>query len=514
MTSRSGPLTDADSSAKLADALRLRVGGEVRFDRLTRALYATDASIYEIVPRGAVFPRDVSDVTAVVETCRQFGTSVVARGAGTGLTGGAVGSGVQLDLSRFMRRITAVDPETRTVDVQPGVVLDELNQQVAAHGLQFAPDVATSSRATIGGMIANNSCGGHSIVYGRTVDHVLGLTVVLSGGEVVSFGDAPKLDAGAADDQEQSASRLETGLRQIRDEYHSEILERFPNILRSNGGYGLDRLGAPGERADVIKILCGSEGTLAIVVGAKLKLTPLPKAKGLVVLHFSDLFAALEVTPDILRFQPAAVELIDRMIIDAGRSGLALRDRLGFLRGDPEALLIVEFFGDGPDDVRSKLDRFAKNSEVRRQADDVVTVLDPDEQASIWELRTSGLGLLMSKPGDRQPYGFVEDTAVEVSRLQEYITRFKTILDREDVGAGYYAHASVGCLHIRPVLNLKSKDDVERMHRIADAVSSLAVEFGGTMTGEHGDGMVRSCWLEKQYGPRIIEAFRRVKTLF
>ena len=513
MKGPTGPPTGG-SSTEMADALRLRVGGEVRFDRLTRAIYATDASIYEIVPRGVVFPRDVSDVTAVVETCRQFGTSIIARGAGTGLTGGAVGFGVQLDLSRFMSRVTAVDPQQKTADVQAGVVLDELNREVAAHGLHFAPDVATSSRATIGGMIANNSCGAHSIVYGRTVDHVRGLVVVLADGAVLSIGDAPQIDALASAGQTENTARLVSALGQIRDEFHEEIRLRFPRILRSSGGYGLDRLGAPGEPVELIKLLCGSEGTLAIVVAAKLNLTPLPGAKGLTVLHFADLLAALEVVPEILQFQPAAVELIDRMIVDAGRSGAALRDRLGFLRGDPEALLVVEFFGDDKDEVYSKLDRFAKNAEIRRRTDAVVTVLDPFEQASVWELRNRGLGLLMSKAGDSQPYGFVEDTAVDPSRLKEYITRFKMILDREDVEAGYYAHASVGCLHIRPILNLKRADDVTRMHRIADAVSGLAVEFGGTMTAEHGDGIVRSCWLEKQYGPRIIEAFRRVKKLF
>ncbi|MCH8149183.1 MAG: FAD-binding protein, partial [Planctomycetes bacterium] len=514
MKSSTGPPNGADSSEELADALRLRVGGEVRFDRLSRAIYATDASIYEIVPRGVVFPRDVSDVTAVVETCRQFGTSIIARGAGTGLTGGAVGFGVQLDLSRFMSRVTAVDPKQKTVDVQAGVVLDDLNRSVAMHGLHFAPDVATSSRATIGGMIANNSCGAHSIVYGRTVDHVLGLVVVLADGAVVSLGDAPPIDPCASTVRTEDTARLETVLGQIRDEYYEEIQSRFPRILRSNGGYGLDRLGTPGERVEVIKLLCGSEGTLAVVVGAKLKLTPLPRAKGLAVLHFADLLTAVAVTPGIIQFQPSAIELIDRMIIDAGRSGAALRDRLGFLQGDPDALLVVEFFGDDKDEVSSKLERFVQNAEVRRRTDAIVTVLDPHEQDSVWELRTRGLGLLMSKPGDKQPYGFVEDTAVDPSRLEEYISRFKTILDREDVDAGFYAHASVGCLHVRPVLNLKRADDVTRMHRIAEAVSSLAVEFGGTMTAEHGDGIVRSCWLEKQYGPRIIEAFRRVKGLF
>jgi len=504
----------ASESHPLADVLSSRVRGDVRFDRLARALYATDASIYEIVPLGVVCPRDVEDISATVEACRDAGTPIIARGAGTGLTGGAVGTGIQVDLSRYMKRVLSVNLKDRTVDVEPGVVLDELNRQLASHGVHFAPDVATSSRATIGGMIANNSCGAHSIRYGRTVDHVLGLNVVLPDGSLTSLGDAPDLDGRSSQCDASVARGIEESLGRIRDEYHEEIQARFPKILRSNGGYGLDRLGPPGKPAEVIKVLCGSEGTLGIVVGARLKLTPVPMAKGLAVLHFADLLAALAVVPSILLHEPSAVELIDRMIIDAGRTGAGLTDRCHFLQGNPEALLVVEFFGDDENHIRTCLDRLLGDETTRRDAYSVVEVIDPTDQASVWDLRRSGLGLLMSRPGDKQPYGFVEDTAVDPVRLHDYIGRFRDIVCREQVEAGYYAHASVGCLHIRPVLNLKDASDVQRMRRIADDVADLAVAFGGTITGEHGDGILRSCWLEKLYGTKIIEAFGRVKDLF
>ncbi len=498
------PVQRGDEPA-IARRLRDVVKGEVRFDRLSRTLYSTDASIYEIIPLGVVLPQNVSDVVAVVNECRAAGVSIVARGAGTGLAGGAVGPGVQLDLSRYLNRIGPADLEARMIEVEAGVVLDELNAHVAPHRLQFAPDVATSSRATIGGMIANNSCGAHSIVYGRTVDHVVELTVVLADGRVVSL---------PAREDDDGARLLEATLGRIRDEYFEEIGWRFPKVMRSNGGYGLDRLGPPGTPVDVVKILCGSEGTLGIVVGAKLRLVPIPQYTGLVVLHFRSLLDALTATPAILRHKPAAVELVDKLIVDAGRMNAALAQRFGFLEGDPEALMVVEFFGDSDTAVASQVEKLLGDNEVTRATYAALRVLEPARQAEVWKLRTSGLGLLMSKPGDAQPYSFVEDSAVDPSRLRDYIERFAAILHREGVHAGYYAHASVGCIHVKPVLNLKEGADVERMRRIADAVSDLALEFGGAMTGEHGDGIVRSCWIEKMYGPRITAAFKEVKRLF
>lgn len=491
-------------------ALRGSVRGAVRFDRLARTIYSTDASIYEITPRGVVCPTCVEDVVEAVRVCRAHGVAVVARGGGTGLTGGAVGSGVLLDLSRHMNRIGPIDAAARTVEVEPGVVLDELNARLAPHGLTFAPDVATSSRATIGGMIANNSCGARSVRYGRTVDHVASVRMVLADGSPVTFVDAA--EEGALDNPR--AADIERGLGAVRDAYNDEIARRFPKVLRSNGGYGLDRLGSPGRAARAVKIICGSEGTLGVVVGATLRLVPIPRAIGMAVLHFDDLFDALRVVPEVLAHAPSTIELIDKLILDAGRARAGWDVDAPVVAGDPQALLVVEFEGDHGDEVRAKLEALAGDAAVSGSARVIEQVLDERKQAAVWNLRKSGLGLLMSKPGDEQPYSFVEDTAVDPARLAEYIERFARILEREGVLAGYYAHASVGCIHVKPVLNLKSSDDVERMRRIAEAVCDLAVAFGGTMTGEHGDGLVRSCWLERLYGPKIIEAFGAVKRVF
>ncbi len=513
------PEDQSSATTALGERLRARLRGEVRFDRLARTIYATDASIYEIVPIGVAMPRDVDDVVTAVNECRRARVSIIARGAGTGLTGGAVGPGLQLDLSKHMNRIGRVDSNAGTVEVEPGVVLDELNAQLAQHGLWFAPDVATSSRATIGGMIANNSCGAHSLIYGRTVDHVIELTVVLAGGEVVTFGrnrgseSGESREAGEAGDERQRASAIERELARIRDGCHEEIERRFPKVARNNGGYGLDRLGSPATPADAVKILCGSEGTLGVVVRAELALTPVPRHRGLVLLHFRSHLDALAATPAALAHRPAAVELVDRMIIEASRARSAPGSRSVLLTGDPAAVLAVEFFGDSDDNVSSQVDCLLADGEATARTYATSTVPDT-RRAEFWDLRASGLGLLMSKPGDEQPYAFVEDSVVDPARLREYIERVGEILDAEGVHAGYYAHASVGCIHVKPVLNLKDGAGVEKMGRIAEAVADLAIEFGGAVTGEHGDGIVRSCWLEKMYGPRILAAFKEVKDLF
>ncbi len=504
-------LSSPPSQPEIATDLQREISGDVRFDHLSRTIYATDASIYEIIPLGVVIPKNVDDVVATIKQCRHHGIAVIPRGAGTGLAGGALGSGVQLDLSRYMNRIIDIDPQAKTVTVEPGVVLDELNAALAPHGFHFAPDVATSSRATIGGMIANNSCGAHSVVFGRTVDHVVSLTVALPSGNVATFDSASEGPSGSAD---QEVDSINLALGTLRDAHYEEIQQRFPKILRSNGGYGLDRLGAPGTPIDATKIICGSEGTLGVVVKAKLRLTPLPKHRAILLLHFDDILEALETTPTILKQDPAAIELIDELIITAGRRNAAINQSCDFISGNPKALLAIELYDDDANSLTTRMNNLANDTSIIAKTYHAEELLQRDQQQSLWQLRKAGLGLLMSQPGDHQPIAFVEDSAVAPTRLRDYIESFKKLLTDEGVSAGYYAHASVGCIHVRPVLNLKNSDDVAKMKRIAEGVADLALRFGGTVTGEHGDGIARSCWLEKLYGPVIIEAFRKVKTLF
>lgn len=494
------------SAQKALDLIASTISGEVRSDRLTQAIYATDASIYEMTPDGVVLPNSVDDVCAAVRICNEHRVPITPRGAGTGLAGGAVNRGVQLDLSRYMNKVIGIDLEQRTARVQPGVVLDELNAAVAEHGLHFAPDVATSSRATIGGMIANNSCGAHSVMFERTVNHVLSVDVVLSDGSRCTWGSGDRTVSPLGEACEQV-------LRDVAIEHAAQIAARYPKVMRKNGGYALDRLTPDSINPETV--ICGSEGTLAIVTAATLKLTPLPKFKGLVVAHFTELLESLAATPVILTHKPAAVELIDNMIVTAARGNPALARKREFIVGDPASLLIIELYDDDQSQLNKRLQDLANELSAKSLGYAHPIIVDSERQAHVWDIRKSGLGLLMSKPGDRQPYAFVEDTAVSPDRLRDYIERFYGILNEEGVTeAGCYAHASVGCLHIRPVLNLQDGDDVRRMRRVADRISTLALEFGGTMTGEHGDGLLRSEWLEKMYGPVIIDAFRKIKDVF
>lgn len=490
--------------------------GEMRADRLYRALYATDASIYQIVPDGVLLPRTVEDVQVAVRACARHRVPITPRGAGTGLTGGAVNRGLQLDCSRFLNKVLSIDPNGCLAVVQPGVVLDELNSVVKKHGLQFAPDVAPSSRATIGGMIANNSCGAHSVIYGRTVDHVVALQVVLADGSIAWWGEPSVVaEYGSARRDSDLAAQCEAALRDVAVEYAPEISARFPKILRSNGGYALDRLGMDSGRVNVETVVCGSEGTLCIVVGAVLKLVPLPKFKGLVVAHYHDLLDALSATPVALEHSPAAVELLDNLIIKAARASAGLSREIELIEGDPHGVLVIELFDETPDRVMSRLQRVADDLSRRTASYSCKILADDARQTDVWNVRKAGLGLLMSRPGERHPYDFVDDTAVDPARLRDYIARFMQVLREEGVeDSSYYAHASVGCLHVKPVLNLRRLDDVRRMHRVADRISSLALEFNGSNTGEHGDGLVRSEWIAKMFGPRLVEAFRRVKAAF
>ncbi len=501
----------SDFSAQVT-ALQDRIGqairGSARFDRLARTLYSVDASVYEIAPFGVVWPRDADDVVATVNLCREHGVPVIPRGGGTGLAGSAIGRGVVIDCSRYMRQADPPDLDAQTIRVEPGVVLSELNAALSAYGLQFAPDVATANRATIGGMIANNSCGAHSVLYGRTVDHVESMRVVLADG---SLAEWPANGASVS----ARAAHIEKELRRIAADYREEIAARFPKVLRRNGGYALDLLASSDGSVDPGKVVCGSEGTLCFVTEAVLKLTSLPKNKALVVAHFSHVLDALGAAPVMLEHKPAAVELLDRMITEAAEADPVSRHASTVVDMKASAMLLVEFFGDTAQEAADRAETLRDDLKRRDVGSDVRAITEPERQRVVWRMRERGLGLLMSRPGDAQPHAFVEDSAVDPRHLRDYIERFGAILEEEEVySTGYYAHASVGVIHVRPVLNLKKAEDVAKMARIADRVSSLALEYGGAMTGEHGDGIVRSGWHEKMYGAELVRAFHEVKQAF
>ncbi|MDR7483658.1 MAG: FAD-linked oxidase C-terminal domain-containing protein [Armatimonadota bacterium] len=497
---------------RLTRHLAAAVRGEVRFDQISCTLYSTDASIYQILPLGVVIPRDAEDVAATLRLCAEEGVPVLPRGAGTSLAGQAIGRAVVIDCSKYMDRIVAVDPGMGLARVQPGVVQDHLNAALAPHRLRLGPDTATSNRATLGGMIGNNSAGARSIVYGKMVDHVVGLRVLLWDGTELTTGP---LDDAALAAKRQEPSREGDLYRTVLDvvETHGdEIARRYPPLLRRVAGYNLPELRQ--RPFNLSQLLVGAEGTLGIVTEATVRIVPRPQHAVVGVVHFHDLFEALEATPVILPHGPSAVELIDRQVLEMTRAQLEYARRMTFVQGDPAALLVVEFSGDHPGEVRARLDATERALRQAGAGYAVVRAEDLPAQDNIWQIRKAGQGLLQGVKGDAKPIAFVEDTAVPPERLAPYIRRLQEILLRHGVRAAVYAHASVGCLHVRPYINLKDAAQIAAMRAIAEEVGELVIEFGGAFSGEHGDGLVRSWFLERYYGPIIYGAFRRLKQAF
>ena len=505
--------------SQLAEELKRAVAGEVRFDRYARQMYSTDASIYKMTPLGVVMPRDADDVSATIETCAQAGVSVLPRGGGTGLSGQTVNRGVVVDFSKYMHDVIEINGQEGWVHTQPGITIDELNRQVTHTGKYFTPDPSTSSRANIGGAMGNNSCGSHSIIYGKTVDQVQQMSVVLSDGSRATFEALSASELEGKIGLSSLEGQIYRGIPSVADRAADEMDRRFPKILRRVGGYNIDRVYSPppageGPIIDLTQVMVGSEGTLAAVTDARLKLWDIPKAKGLAVLHFRTLRDSMEATVATIEHDVSAVEHIGEIIINQARQSLGFSRSLGFLQGEPSDILVVEMTGATGSEVCSKLESF-RDAIQRDTATFAVTLLsNPAEQRQVWAMREAGLGLMMNVEGDTKPLPFVEDTAVAPERLPEYVERFDEIVRRHGTEAGYYGHASVGCLHIRPLVNLKKTAGIDLMYAIADEISDLVLEFGGSLSGEHGDGIVRGAWAEKMFGTELVEHFREVKELF
>jgi FAD/FMN-containing dehydrogenase/Fe-S oxidoreductase len=480
---------------ELVRALERELRGGVRADAYTRHLYASDASMYARDPLLVAFPRDADDLATAIAIAGRYDAPVVTRGAGTSLAGQTIGAGaVVLDTSRHMHAISEIDAGARRVRVGPGVVQEDLNRAAHRHGLGFGPDTSTSNRATIGGMIGNNSSGSHSIVYGTTIDHVHELDVVLADGSRARLGR----DAGP--------DHIRDGLRQILDDHAEAIATGYPKHWRQAGGYRLDHLA---RDFNLAKIVTGSEGTLAAIAEATVGLVPLPKAKQFAVGHFDSLAGAIAATDAALELGAAAIELIDRTILELSRSKLEYRRLSEVIEGDPEALLFVTFFGE---DAGEKLDRLEAAWTTPYH---VLRAETPAEQDALTKVRKAGLGLLMAaSTGARRPLAFVEDTAVAPARLNEYVARFKEVLDRHDLRAGFYGHCSVGCLHIRPFVDLTEPGGIDTMRAVAEEILDLVVEFDGVNSSEHGDGRARSEFNRRIFGDDLYEAFRRTKALF
>ncbi|OLL73005.1 Glycolate dehydrogenase, subunit GlcD [Pseudonocardia sp. Ae168_Ps1] len=511
------PARPAPASTGLEDALRARVTGEVAFDDYSRHLFSRDASMYSIMPLGVVFPRTHDDVAAAVRIAGEFGVPVVPRGAGTSLAGQTVGPGLVLDMSRHLNRIVEIDPEARTAVVEVGVVQDQLNARAAEHGLMFGPDTSTSNRATIGGMLGNNSAGSGSLTFGMTIDHIRALDVVLSDGSTARLepvDEAERLRRAAADTLE---GRIYRELPELVTAHEKAIAEGMPLFWRRACGYRLDRLAGYGEANpfDLAKFVVGAEGTLVLATRAVVDLVPKPKRTVYAVGHFDTTHGAISATLDALSCAPHQVEMMDKTILDLSRKKIEYADLGNHLVGDPAALLFVSFSGDEVDELSAKVDAVAALWAEHGHGYHTLKLVTPAEQAALLKVRKSSLGLLMAAGGGtKRPLAFIEDTAVAPEHLAEYTERFAAILDAHGLEAGFYGHCSVGCLHIRPFVDLTDPEQVETMRVVAEKVKDLVAEYGGVNSSEHGDGLARSEFNREIFGDELYEAMQRVKRIF
>ncbi|MFD5244952.1 FAD-binding and (Fe-S)-binding domain-containing protein [Amycolatopsis sp. NPDC058340] len=501
----------------LEEALRTRLKGDVAFDDYTRHLFSRDASMYSIMPRGVVFPVDHEDVAAAVATAAEFGIPVVPRGAGTSLAGQTVGPGLVLDLSRQLNRIIALDPVARTAVVEPGVVQDQLNKAAAAHGLMFGPDTSTSNRATIGGMVGNNSAGSGSLTFGMTIDHVRALDVVLADGSTARLEPVSETERSRRAEADTLEGRIYRDLPALVTAHEEAIAKGMPVFWRRACGYRLDRLAGYGDGKpfDLAKFVVGAEGTLVLATRIEVDLVPKPEKTVYAVGHFATTHGAISATLDALSCEPHQVEMMDKTILDLSRRKIEYADLGDHLVGDPEALLFVSFSGDDETRLAGKLDEVAALWQRNGHGYHTLKLVTAAEQAALLKVRKSSLGLLMAAgEGTKRPLAFIEDTAVAPEHLAEYTARFKEILDEHRLEAGFYGHCSVGCLHIRPFVDLTDPAQVDTMRAVAEKIKDLVAEFGGVNSSEHGDGLARSEFNREIFGDELYEAMRQVKKLF
>ena len=532
-------VSDDVERPELVDDLEPLVDGDVRFDTYTRQLYATDASAYEVTPIGVVFPKHTEDVASVVTYCAEHEIPVLPRGGGTSLAGQAVNEAVVLDFVRYMDGIVDARPDDREATVQAGAVLEELNERLAPHDLKFAPDPAAGNRSAVGGAIGNNSTGAHSLKYGKTDAYVEECEVVLADGTTVTLGEVDVIDLRerADADADDLLPRIFAAVLDVIDDHREAVQTRFPDLKRNVSGYNFDRLVDEARHGTVnlARLLAGSEGTLAVVTEATVSLEPVPETKSVTLLTYENVVDAVSDVAHVLDHDPAAVELIDDTLIDLASDTAEFEDVVALLPDETRAALLVEFYATDDADGREKTanlvaDRIEGGQDGdtaeqtggaveqvgggERYAFDALEAHDDEARATYWKLRKSGLPILLSRTSDAKHISFIEDAAVPPEHLPEFVTRFQEILDDNDTFASFYAHAGPGVLHVRPLIDTKSQTDLDAMADIADRVTDMVVEFGGSVSGEHGDGRARTQWNRKLYGDDLWQAFRDLKTAF
>jgi FAD/FMN-containing dehydrogenase/Fe-S oxidoreductase len=495
----------------VAARLRKEIEGEVLFDPFSRGRYSTDASIYQITPIGVVVPRTQHDALCALQIAAEHGVPILPRGAGTSQCGQTVGAALVIDHGKYLNALLGIDANARTASVEPGMVLDHLNRALKPHGLFFPVDPSTANVATLGGMAGNNSCGTRSLRYGNMVHNVRAIDAVLASGESMHFGEVPA-DLDALKGPPRYVELVRT-LRALHEREAAEIGARYPKLLRRVAGYNIDSIASAGH--NMARLLVGSEGTLALFQQLHLDLQPLVRHKVLGICHFARFYDAMDSTRHIVALNPAAVEVVDRTMIGLSRDIPAFRPMIErFISGDPDAILLVEFDGDDRGELLAKLRELGELMADLGFPGSVVEVTDDAERNSVWEVRKAGLNIMMSMKGDGKPVSFIEDCAVGLDDLAEYTDRLTRVFEKHGTRGTWYAHASVGCLHVRPVLNMKTAEGAKKMRAIAEEACALVREYKGAYSGEHGDGLVRSEWILPMFGPRIVRAFEEIKDAF
>lgn len=499
------------NNMQFSEDLQATFMGEIDDREVIRGIHATDASHYQIQPLAVACPKNEADVVAALKCCLHHKVPLTPRGAATSLSGQTHGPGLVLDLSRHMDQCLEIDATGRVARVQPGLIRDQLNLLAAKYGLQFAPDPATTSRATLGGMLGNNSSGTRSILYGITSDHVLGCRLALANGEVLTLGPRT-LDQW---DQDPAGEYLKR-LRNLVDLHRDEILKRFPKVMRRVSGYALDAFLEDPKTTpwNLARLICGSEGSLGVVTEITVKLMPLPKATGVVAVHYTDLMDALRNVAPMLKQTPSAIELLDHTVLKEAQRNPSTRDIADFIHGDPQALLLVEYFGENEADVAEKAAALIQILQAEGLAYAMPFLQSAESQQRAWDVRRLGLGLITNVKGARKGQAVIEDACIPLPHLPDYIAEVMEKCRQENVKLVLYAHASVGVLHARPELDLHQEEDIAKMRRIAEYAFNRCVHYGGAWAGEHGDGMVRGEFIPRFFGPQIYQAFREVKHLF
>jgi FAD/FMN-containing dehydrogenase/Fe-S oxidoreductase len=506
-------VNDASPSSAFERTLRSELRGEVHFDAASRGRYATDASIYQIMPIGVACPRDDQDLELALSIARSHQIPILARGAGSSQCGQTIGEALILDVSRHLNKSIELDLDARLVTVEPGMVLDRLNAELKPHGLFYPVDVSTSAQATLGGMAGNNSCGSRSLQYGNMVHNVEAIDAFMADGHAIHF--APGAPAGRREEE------LEAAFRSLAHKHSGEIASSVPKMLRRVGGYNIDLLECQSPKPyrddgllNMAQLLIGSEGTLAFTRRLTLKLAELPRKRVLGVVNFASLHEAMSHTAAIVNLGPSAVELVDRTIIDLALGNPAFAPVVAaVLRNQPGALLLVEFATTQSEPLHLKLDELADLLNARFSENRLVRLETEASQKALWEVRKAGLNIMMSMHGDGKPVSFIEDCAVPLEHLAEYTEKLSEVFARHGTHGTWYAHASVGTLHVRPILDMR-RDGGKKMRAIANEAAALVRAFKGAYSGEHGDGLCRGEWIGWQFGPALCSAFRDIKQLF